>query len=554
MIKPHPYQRDAIDGTVTEWKNGVRRTAIVMATGGGKTVVGSYVAKLCLDAGKQALVLAHRRELVDQWVDKLQQINPNMRVGLFQGPVKQWAANVVVASVATAVRPAALSMLRAADFGLIIVDETHHAVANSYVTILRELGAYEPGGPLVLGVTATMDRSDGLALSAVFESIAYKIGLIELIKLGFLVPPRGIRVRVAALDLDKVKTVAGDLSKGDTSRALHDSLAPAATVRAYLEHCPGVAAVSFHPSVAIAEEQADAFNAAGVPAACVTGETDDDLRKHLQREHRAGRILVLTNVDVFSEGTDMPYLRCVILGSPTKSAVKYTQQVGRGLRLFPGKSFCWILDVMGVTSKHRLATMANLDGADRVEDLPDELLMYEDELTPDDDLETQDQESRGSMLDDRDPGADGPLVHEMIDLFGASHAAWQATAGGVWFLATPRLFYYLRQADGADAGRYEIWYARRTAAIDFGPVPTATNLELGYAMAWGENLVEQAPHLQLDRDAKWRAGRPSSTLVFNAKALGIPLVRPMTRGELSDLVDQAEASLLFDKGFRGYRA
>lgn len=542
-----PYQREWVRGADALWYAGRRRIAGVMATGGGKTPTFSTIADRAVAVGGSVLVLAHRTELIEQAADKMRQVNPAARVGILQGRRKEYRAQVVVASVQTASRDNALTLLRTVAWALIVIDECHHAAADTYVKILRELRAYEANGPLVLGVTATLDRADGLALSSVFEDvITPRIGMIDLIKLGFLLPPRGIRVRVEGLDLGKVREVAGDLDKGALARYMHDALAPAAIARAVLEHAPGRAGVAFMPTVALSKEQADVFNQHGIPAAHVDGAMPRHERARIVEENRLGKTLILCNVDVFTEGTDMPHWSLVI-PKMTKSTNSYIQQVGRGVRPHPGQVDCVVLDATGVTGKHRLVTYANLDGAERVEDLDPDLAAYEED------------EEIVKTVNDPEPaepelsqGADGPLHAEMVDLFGASHTAWNQTHAGVWFLSTPNEFVYLWQQDsGCDPGRYVIrWTTRGTGA--WGEIPDTRNLELGYAMAWGEQLAARAPVLGLGKDAKWREGKPSATLLRKARAAGIADPSQYNRGRLDDLVNQHEASRLLDSTFRGY--
>lgn len=549
-MKPRDYQQQLITGALELWRT-FRRIAMVLGTGGGKTVIFSHIAGLARESGKPVLVLAHRRELIEQAADKLRQVNPAARIGIMMGTRKQWRAEVVVGSVQTCKNTAALGLLKAAGFGLIIIDECHHAPADSYVTILRELGAYDEGGPLVLGVTATLDRADNLALNSVFEEVVDPtIGLRELIKRGWLVPPRGIRVRVQGLDLSKVKSVGGDLDAGQSARALHDALAPAAIARAYLDRAHGRRALCFMPTVALSQEMAQVFAEHGVRAEHVDGTTPGEQRDLAVKRSREGDIDVLCNVSLFNEGTDMPWIDALILGQPTKSAVRYTQTIGRGVRLHPGKKDCVVLDVVGVTGKHRLTTLDNLDGAEREADLDDELSLYEDDWTEEvDEVPAEAEPLLAEPVGEQAPadpyGADGDLDHELVDLFGSAHASWLRTPGGTWFIAAgPQHFVFLFAEDD---GTYHVQAKPRAGGNAIG---LQWGMEIGYAMAWGEQYVEQTPMWGLGRDAKWREGAPGKQLIDKARSFGVlplPYRRGMiSRGELSDRVAVAEASAVLD--------
>lgn len=531
-MKLRSYQQQLVAGALDTWKRGPRRIAAVMATGGGKTVVFSHVAEMSLAAGHPVLVLAHRTELIDQAIDKLRQVTTGRRIGRMQGRLKQAQAEIVVGSVQTCSTDTSLALLRARTWGLIVIDETHHATADTYRKILRELRAFDVDGPLVLGVTATLDRSDGAALGEIFEDVVEpQIGLVDLIRHPegpFLVPPRGIRVRIADLDLDKVKRVAGDFNSGALGRAMSEAMAPKRIVEAYIEHAPDRPAVAFLPTVAVSIEQAQAFNDAGIPAIHLDGTTPPAERAAALDRFRAGELRVLCNVALFTEGTDLPSIGCVILGRPTSSRSLYQQMVGRGLRLHPGKLDCVVLDVSGVTSRHSLATLVSLSGADRPEDVPDDLLMYEDDGDEVLGEAVEDASEPEADAGEQDPiaYADGDLAHELVDLFGASHTAWLRTRGGLWFTTAGSAgFLYLRPAAG---GRYDL----------VGVTPRGERhelrdgMEIGYAMAAGDELVAANPIWQAGRDAPWRR---------------MPAGRGRTRGEVWDDKAIAQASHLLDR-------
>jgi ATP-dependent helicase IRC3 len=531
VVKLYGYQTDLVNGALAEWRKGFRRIAMVMATGGGKTPTAMTLAELSLAAGHPVLWLAHRTELIDQAVDKAEQVaSPGRRIGRMQSTTKQYRAELVVGSVQTCCTTTSLNLLKSRHWGLIVVDETHHIAAETYQRILRELRAFEPDGPLVLGITATLDRADGLALGNTFEAVVEpRIGLIDLIRHPdgpYLVPPRGIRVLIDGLNLDKVRRVAGDFNSGHLGRAMSDAMAPAKIVEAWTEHAKGCPTVAFLPTVAFSIEQARAFNDAGYVAVHLDGTTSAAERARVLDEFRAGRVDILCNVNLFVEGTDLPLIRCVILGAPTSSTTRYQQQVGRGLRLHPGKMFCWILDVTGVTKRHKLATMVNLGGADRPDDVPDDLLMYEDDELA---------ESAGEVDERSDDAgeagqveyANGPLTHELIDLFGQAHSAWLRTPGGVWFVPAGAAFLYLRPASG---DHYDLCWQLAEWPRDSGVI--RERMEIGYAMAAGDEWIAERPVLQAERTAPWRS---------------LPQGRTgRTKGDVHDERARARAAALLD--------
>ena len=534
-MKLRPYQQQLVNGMLDEWRKGFRRIAAVMATGGGKTPTGMTVAKLSLDAGRPVLWLAHRTELIDQAIDKARQVAPDRRIGRLQGTTKQYRAEIVVGSIQTASTKSTLPLLASRSWGLIIIDETHHATADTYVRVLRELRAFDADGPLVLGVTATLDRSDGRALGEIFESIVEpRIGLIDLIRHPegpYLVPPRGVRVRISDLDLGKVARAAGDFNSGALGAAMSAAMAPQRIVDAWVEHAKGCPTIAFLPTVAVSIEQAQAFNDAGIAAVHLDGTTPAEIRAKALDDYRAGRIVVLCNVGLFTEGTDLPSTSCVILGRPTSSSTLYQQMVGRGLRLHPGKAFCWILDVTGVTGRHKLATLASLGGAPSPDEMPDDLLMYE----------VDDEQVVGEIDVDESGPADGPgdveteyadglLAHELVDLFGQSHSTWLRTPGGRWFVpAGTQGFVFLVPAMSGAADRYDL----RWMTFDKGHEGLIqTDMEIGYAMAAGDEFVAARPMWQSQRDAPWRRERARGS--------------SRTKGEIFDDKMIAQAARYFD--------
>lgn len=514
-MKLRPYQTDLVNGALSLWRAGRRRIAMVMATGGGKTPTAMTIADLSLSAGWPVLWLAHRTELIDQAIDKAEQVAPGRRIGRLQGSTKQYRAEIVVGSIQTASTRSTLALLKTRRWGLIVIDETHHATADTYLRVLRELGAYEDSGPLVLGVTATLDRADGRALGEVFEDVVDpRIGLIDLIRHPdgpYLVPPRGVRVRIAELELDRVRRVAGDFNSGALGAAMSAAMAPQRIVDAWREHAKDCPTIAFLPTVALSIEQAQAFNDAGIPAVHLDGTTPAADRSAALDAYRRGDVVVLCNVGLFTEGTDLPSTACVILGRPTSSSTLYQQMVGRGLRLHPGKAFCWILDVTGVTGRHRLATLASLGGAPGEEELPDELLMYE---VDEDEAVAPAEDDRGATDQPAEEieYADGSLAHELVDLFGESHTAWLRTPGGVWFVpAGAQGFVFLRPAEH---GRYDLcWRIDPQQRSPFAALPTQTYgtlreaMEIGYAMAAGDEYVAANPIWQAERNAPWRSLR-----------------------------------------------
>lgn len=359
VLALRPYQTEAIDAVLRARERGVNRPLIVLPTGGGKTVIFCHLARI-LDC--RTLIVAHRDELIQQAAAKMRHIDPRADIGIVKAESDQHARHVVVASVQTLQQPRRLVRFAANHFGLVIVDEAHHATAKGYRAILRHLGAFAPGGPLVVGVTATPDRADGVGLKAVFDQIVFERDLLWMIGQKYLVPPRGILVRLADLDLRGVKVSRGDYQDGALGAALEASHAPALVAAAYQRHAAGRTAICYWPTVATAEAGAAAMRAVGLRAEAIDGTTDQEVRRQRLHDLATGAIQVLHNCAVLTEGTDIPTVSCIIIARPTKSRALYTQIVGRGLRLAEGKQDCVVLDVVGATKSNSLITVNTLLG------------------------------------------------------------------------------------------------------------------------------------------------------------------------------------------------
>lgn len=559
MVELRDYQDEAIASIRLAWAGGMRRPAIVLPTGAGKTTVFAAVIRLMARFGIVALVLAHRDELIEQAAQRIREMCPELRVGIVKGPREEVRhRQVIVGSVQSLGRKDAAgvarrAMLRKAGVRLIIVDEAHHAVADSYMRILRDLGTFDEvpadnslAGAYCLGVTATMSRTDKLGLGQVWEDVVYKKDILWMIRKGYLVPPKGIRVRVEGLDLSRVKKRAGDLAAGDLARELHDALAPKAVARAYVEHASGRPAVLFAPSVDLAYEMAEALRSEGVRAEAFDGTTAMDDRKGVLARLKSGELDVVCNCGVLTEGFDEPRLECVIIARPTSSAGLYVQMAGRGLRTSPktGKTDCLIIDVVGVTGKHKLAGLVDLAGADRVEELPDELKIY-DELPDEEPVDLMDLLDPASAM--RRAWAErvhpeGPLVVESVDLFEQSRHVWLKTARGVWFIEAPgdQLVFL---APEAQVGRYAVCI---TGHHDASGRYAYRHLDQETAMDRGVAEASSAMGgVLIKRSAQWRKGSPQGAQVARAVRLGIEF-EGLTKGELSDLIGARKASLRLD--------
>ncbi|MDQ3366832.1 MAG: DEAD/DEAH box helicase family protein [Myxococcota bacterium] len=357
------YQREAIDAVIAARRSGVRRMVVCLPTGAGKTVIFSHLARL---ATKQVLVLAHREELLAQAIDKLSRALEGTRVvGLERGTSRAPAdAKVLVASLRSLHPDRIGQVLAGRELGLIIYDECHHAPAEDNMRVLRTIGAFEPDWPgTLLGFTATTARGDGKGLDTVFERIVYARTLPDLIDAGFLAPLKGYRIATAA-DLTRLSPAGADFVNDELAEAVDIEERNALVARSIQELARDRRTIAFCVTVNHARNLARALNHIGVPAGIVHGELGAADRARALAEFRDGRVHVLANVAVLTEGFDDPGVSCVAMARPTRSEGLYAQCVGRGTRLAEGKRDCLILDFVDV-SELSLCTLPTLFGCPR---------------------------------------------------------------------------------------------------------------------------------------------------------------------------------------------
>lgn len=519
-----PYQREAIDRLIEGWRTRNNRLAVVLPTGAGKTVVFSaLIHQLLPDIHGRALVIAHREELLTQAAEKIRAVAPDLRVGIVKAERDEHQdADVIVASIQTLASKRRREAIT--DIGLIIVDECHHAAARTYMETLEHFGGYR--GVPVAGFTATLTRRDG-GLAEVWQDVVYRLDILDLIGEGHLCDVRGKRVVVGDLDLDSVRTNAGDLQDGQLGEALEASSAGRIVSAAYLEYAADRPGVIFTPTVSSAEAMTRAMNAAGIPTATVWGAMPKDVRASTLDRYKAGDLQVLSNCMVLTEGFDAPHTSCAVIARPTKSPALYVQMAGRALRLFEGKEDALILDVLGAATRHKLASLVDLTG--RSITSPEEGQSLAEAA--------EEQETRGLIATE--------VEWEDVDLFHSSQIRWLRTLGGTWFVPTDGVFYFLEP--GARSGFYRIRsWTKATGEFRDAPLADDEN-PLEYSMIRTEAYARRRASALAARDAGWRARTPSPRQLGMARYLRVRVMPDWTAGDVSDALDVHDASLALDK-------
>jgi len=343
----------------------------VAPTGAGKTIMLSAVTGALVEKTKaKACVLAHRDELTAQNRAKFGRVNPEVTTSVVDAASKSWAGQVTFAMAPTLSRASNLATMPKLD--LLVIDEAHHAVAESYRRIIDRVRDANPDAR-IFGVTATPNRGDRKGLREVFDNVGDQVTLAELIASGHLVPPRTFVIDLGVQEkLRAVRKTASDYDMGAVAAIMDRAPVTDEVVRHWREKAAGRPTIVFCSTVAHAAHVAEAFNAAGIPAGLIHGELSADERRNILAAYATGEIAVLVNVSVLTEGFDHPPTSCVILLRPSSYKSTMIQMVGRGLRTVdpaehPGivKTDCIVLD-FGISSLTHgtLEQDVDLDGRD----------------------------------------------------------------------------------------------------------------------------------------------------------------------------------------------
>ena len=532
-----PYQTEAVAEVVEYWAAPDRKRytpVVVLPTGTGKSTV---IAKLATEArrlGLRVVMLAHRRELLDQMAGSVSAVAPELPpVGIVQGNRHAPEADIVAASFQTLVSsPARLAELGRRE--VVLVDEMHHSAAETYKAVLGDLGVLEPdpeAPAFACGFTATASRSDG-GLVDIWDSIVYEKSLSWAIKQGYLVTPRGLTVVLPNMDLSKVTVRAGDYAAGELEHVMQSSVDT--TVTAMLTHAVGRASIVFAAGVDHAEALAETLTKRGVRAAAVTGAMKSHEREAVYAAFTNGQLDAMVTVQVLTEGADFPRCDCVVMARPTRSQTLYSQMVGRAVRLYPGKTDALVLDLAGVTRDMSLVTLS--------------------------DLTTEATTARVSPTSTEDPGQDEPAAPverkqrigvanlEDIDLLAVSPANWLATPKGVRFLDIgDRALVFIWPPNPAEQTKCTVGVMHTPPRPNDGWLFDGKAGPLVDALEAAEHAATTFGRLP-DRQAAWRnRSKPSEGQVRMAKTLGIEQAEDKTRARLSDDISTTLAAKRLDR-------
>ncbi len=602
-MKPtlRPYQQAQQDAIANGLEAGSNRLLIKSPTGTGKTVMFASIRQHPSIAqwlgqfkptDRQMMIIAHREELLDQAAAKIAAANPGLMVMVEQGERRASVyADVIVASIQTlaAMKFRRLKrLLERMTPRIVIVDEAHHSAAATYRTALALMGflptaditdkdnitaathddvaemeaalkgwdGVAPKDRLLVGVTATPNRSDAIGLGCVFQSIVYSYALRDAIADKWLVPIEPWAIETTT-SLDEVHIARGDFNQRELADTVNNPQRNALAVAGWREYALHVPTLGFTVDVAHAHDLAGAFVAQGFRWLAISGETPKDDRRMALEQFSNGQLDGIANCMVLTEGTDLPRAGCILHAKPTKSATLYEQMTGRGLRLFPGKEKCIVIDLVDVARRHSLQAAPVLYG------LPPGLLVNGKKLDQAaDDLEALlakhqtfdiDKALAGQHLTLEQLAAEATRVDVWaipeLGAFGAGRALeWLKMsedrfqlqypwADGVEVLQVVRdlldkweVVLTLRPSD------YKAQKRQRTIAAGVLTSEAAAGLAEAFVLQERRSVMKLA-----DRDAPWRARPASPKQIGLLQRLRVPVPKDCTMGQASNLINLAKA-------------
>ncbi|KAI5868622.1 P-loop containing nucleoside triphosphate hydrolase protein [Durotheca rogersii] len=353
QIRLRDYQEECIQSVLNSLQGGHKRLGISLATGSGKTVIFTQLIERIQpgpEGARQTLILAHRRELVEQAARHCTLAYPGKSVEIEMGNMHASGfADITIASVQSITSGDRIGKFDYRRFKLVLVDEAHHIVAPGYLRTLEHFKLHQKTeeSPILVGVSATFSRFDGLQLGAAIDEIVYHKDYVDMIGEKWLSDVIFTTVDSTANMMNVRKNAHGDFHVSDLSNVVNTEEVNEITVRSWLARAAArkstlVFCVDLNHVVGLTQT----FRRHGVDARFITGETPKLERSERLDAFKRYEFPVLVNCSVFTEGTDIPNIDCVVLGRPTRSRNLLVQMIGRGMRLHPNKTNCHVIDMV----------------------------------------------------------------------------------------------------------------------------------------------------------------------------------------------------------------
>lgn len=353
-VMPNFTLRPPQDEAIECWEaSRKKKTIISLPTGTGKTACGLTI---CGKINERVLWIAHREELIQQPYEECLEKFQGLDVGIVKAERDQCAHRLTIALIQTLAKEDRLvSILQYGKIGLVIYDEAHHAVAKQSMRVLAQLGCFAPTGPKLLGLTATVERSDKVSLAQAFDEIVYKYPIQDAIRNGYLVRPVGPHgcalpfTVPLALNPDAMKIVDGDFAISELNQELTRTNAAQATAAAIKAYCGTRKTIVFTASVDQAKRTAEECQKLGIKAEWASGDMNMTERRSVIEKLASGEVQVVGNAEIFTEGFNERSISAIVMARPTKSQGRYVQACGRGLRTDHHKVDCLVIDIVGAT-------------------------------------------------------------------------------------------------------------------------------------------------------------------------------------------------------------
>ena len=544
-IQLRPYQLEAITQINASQMEGVTRQLVALPTGAGKTIC---FADLARQRNQKTLVLAHRDELIQQAVEKIKFVWPEVSIGIIQAGKFDDSQKVTVASVQTLARENSLQLL-SLDFELVITDEAHHAPADSYCRIYQRLGLldpihveadqYSPSDILHVGFTATPFRNKAKhdQLSTVFDDIVYFRSIVDMISEGYLVDINCKKVGVE-MDLSALGKVGTDFNQGHLENALNNQNTNQIILNKWRDLAQDRKTLAFTSTVKHAHDLANLFREDGLLADAVDGKMSLRDRRRKVRAYQKGQTQILFNCGVLTEGFDDPRTDCVLLARPTTSRNLFMQMVGRGTRIHPDKDDLLLLDLACISDRHNIIGFPDLLDVSTVEDREEEIELdpIEEEMS----LLRMAEEQSVSRINQN------LLKTKDADLFGRKKTgrnrpadfAWMGNGVGGWtldlFSYGTIIVSYLGD-DFQEDQAYNLLLKQPEKRV----ITLASGLSQSHAFGLAESEVTKqfgSSSSMFRQNANWRRGKPSQKQIALLQSFQIDTSQIKTRGQASDLI------------------
>lgn len=511
-ISPREYQKEALEEILRKREEGILNQLIVLPTGTGKTILFGMVAK---HLNIKTLILAHRDQLIKQAVEKIKMIWPEVSIGVCMAEKNNINAQIVVGSIQSCCKKKRLDNLKDQDFQLLVIDEAHHSIAETYMKVIEELGFLKKDkNKLLIGVTATPERKNG-GLGDVFEEIVFERSIGTMIRAGYLSNLKAKRI-LTSTNLDNVSISGGDFVQNELAEVCNTPERNYLIVDSFLEEIPDRKSIAFTCDIQHAKDLARCFQNKGVKAKEIYGAMKEEEKSDILKKFSLGEIQVLTNCSLLTEGFDEPSIDAILMSRPIRSKPLYIQCIGRGTRLYPGKSDCTILDFCD--SFHDLNSIATLEKSIEIEKI----------------LFTEDSEA-AKHQEDEEKNKNKTLVYLTrqqigeFDLVGKTHFDWCKVKEGWEFrFSNFALVQIVRDGEAfmpiLKEGNTLKKLMSKSVSVD-------------YAMGVAEDWLKVNGKFYSKSREKWKKEIPTEKQMSFMKKIGIESV-PENKDEASTLITQ----------------